>query len=267
MESQVVSQRRLKMIVGHFAGTEDVSATHLFPLNCSSFLNSVVQRCDSRMLFARQGSISQACFMREVSIEQNFRQGNSFQPAMPTRPRPSGSAIKDFSSNVATTPIFSRPVQAKPDLPNVAKYEPVKEECKLSMDEPPMFARPNRGFNAEKQISSEKIGHATGSNGTEWSPRMDVAESGCTYTMTLEVPGVNSNDIRVEINNQNLIITGNRSTQLWRMASSQDISTKYHKREISQGPYKVVWPLPSDEWVPTDHSSKTLRLKAKAEGY
>lgn len=38
--------------------------------------------------------------------------------------------------------------------------------------------------------------------GIEWSPRMDVAESGCSYVVTVEIPGVNCHDIRVEIDDQ-----------------------------------------------------------------
>lgn len=38
--------------------------------------------------------------------------------------------------------------------------------------------------------------------GIEWSPRMDVEESGRNYILTVEAPGVNVNDIRVEINDQ-----------------------------------------------------------------
>jgi HSP20 family molecular chaperone IbpA len=38
--------------------------------------------------------------------------------------------------------------------------------------------------------------------GIEWSPRMDVAESDRNYIMTVEIPGVNINDIRVEVDDQ-----------------------------------------------------------------
>jgi HSP20 family molecular chaperone IbpA len=38
--------------------------------------------------------------------------------------------------------------------------------------------------------------------GIEWSPRMDVAESDRNYVMTVEIPGVNINDIRVEVDDQ-----------------------------------------------------------------
>ncbi|XP_075656938.1 uncharacterized protein LOC142627042 isoform X1 [Castanea sativa] len=39
--------------------------------NCCSSLNSVLRRCDNRMFFARQGSVSQANFMRQATIEEN----------------------------------------------------------------------------------------------------------------------------------------------------------------------------------------------------
>lgn len=31
---------------------------------------------------------------------------------------------------------------------------------------------------------------------------MDIAECGCNYVMTVEVPGVSMNDIRVEVDDQ-----------------------------------------------------------------
>jgi hypothetical protein len=40
--------------------------------NCSCSLNSVFQRCDNRMHFARQGSASQGYFMRQATIEEVF---------------------------------------------------------------------------------------------------------------------------------------------------------------------------------------------------
>ncbi|KAB1216715.1 hypothetical protein CJ030_MR4G023694 [Morella rubra] len=44
-----------------------------------------------------------------------------------------------------------------------------------------------------------------------------------------------------------LTVRGRRSTQYWKVAGSSNGSiSAYHKREISQGPYQVVWPLPTD---------------------
>lgn len=41
-----------------------------------------------------------------------------------------------------------------------------------------------------------------GSAGSEWSPRMDVVESGFSYVITLEIPGVSSNNVKVEVDDQ-----------------------------------------------------------------
>lgn len=44
-----------------------------------------------------------------------------------------------------------------------------------------------------------------------------------------------------------LIVKGSRSTEFWRTASHSSKSVSaYHKREIIQGPYQIVWPLPSN---------------------
>uniref|UniRef100_A0A5B6YJY7 SHSP domain-containing protein n=1 Tax=Davidia involucrata TaxID=16924 RepID=A0A5B6YJY7_DAVIN len=240
MESQLV-RRRMNTIAGHFATADDVSATaaHVFPMNCSSSLNSVIRRYDNRMYFARQGSSSQACFMRPVSTEQ----GSSAQPDVPLKY--TGSANEGFS-NAFEAPSFSRPARLEPNFPNFGVIQPLVQDCKLPAPEQPKFARPNRRISGQKQkqyLSKRKI-HASESHGFEWSPRMDVAESGCNYVVTVELPGVSINDIRVEVNDQTLTVTGKRSTQWWKVESSNDSISAYHKREILQGPYQVVWPLP-----------------------
>lgn len=38
--------------------------------------------------------------------------------------------------------------------------------------------------------------------GIEWSPRMDIAETGCNYVITVELAGINIKDIRVEIDDK-----------------------------------------------------------------
>lgn len=44
-----------------------------------------------------------------------------------------------------------------------------------------------------------------------------------------------------------LTVSGRRLSQYWKMVGgSNDSISTYHKREILQGPYQVVWPLPAD---------------------
>ncbi|XP_023887656.1 uncharacterized protein LOC111999776 [Quercus suber] len=268
MEIQA-ARRRINLIAAHFSPTDDISVTNVLPMNCSSSLNSVPRRCDNRMFFARQGSVSQANFMRQATIEENCsseqatieencnsslnsviqrcdnrmffaRQGSVSQakfmrqatteeinPAESDLPlKPSGYK---GSYNDSEAPLFSRPVKKEPDFANVA--QPVVQGCMLAVPEPPKFAGPGRR-------TSGRI---------EWSPRMDVAESGCNYVVTVEIPGVNRHDIRVEIDDQKLTVQGIRSTQYWKVSGfSNDSISAYHKQEILQGPYQVVWPLPAN---------------------
>ncbi|KAI9382489.1 hypothetical protein POPTR_014G141500v4 [Populus trichocarpa] len=244
MDSEAV-RRRMNMIVAHFAPTisDDISSpAHLLPLNCSGSLNSVIRRCDNRMYFARQGSASQACFMR-------IQQGSSEKGL-----QSSASSETEWSCNAELikdeAPLFSRPTKMKPNLPNVEPTLTPAKYCQSTMSALPKFARPNRRtINRNGQLQFEKKIYSSESNGIERSPKMDVVESGVNYVLKLEIPGVNVSDIRVEIHGQNLKVSGKGSTQCCKMASggcSSDSILRYHKREIVEGPYEIVWQLPLD---------------------
>lgn len=130
-----------------------------------------------------------------------------------------------------TPPLFSRPTRVDPNLPRMGLVQPVAQGCSLTLPEPPMpqFARPNRRMTSPKRLPPRKpsLPVANGQSGSftfhymasypswlisvmfhphasgiEWSPRMDVAESGRGYVLTLEIPGVCAKDIRVEVNDR-----------------------------------------------------------------
>ncbi|KAK3027826.1 hypothetical protein RJ639_040576 [Escallonia herrerae] len=222
MENQV-ARRRVNMIAAHFAANDDISATHLFPMNCSSSLNSVVRRGANRMYFARQGSSSQACFMRQSSTEQGTygQLGGTIKCA--------DSSNERFSKVIAS-PFFSQTATAEPNIPAA---------------DPPRFSRPSRGLKGQKQFQVKKKIHSRESSGGQWSPRMDVSESRLNFVVTLELPGVCASDIKVEINDKRLIVKGNRLTKrLKNERSSGDPIAAFQKREILHGAYEVGWPLP-----------------------
>ncbi|KAK9150668.1 hypothetical protein Syun_008977 [Stephania yunnanensis] len=230
-----VMQRRMNIIVGHFVANidQDLSSTNILPLNCSSTMNSVIRRCDNRLLFARQGSMSQAHFMRQAAIKENLGQVNSFRSI--TAPPPSSTDLAN--GHAAKEPLFSRPS-------DIIKLQgsPIKQDCTLSMEPPPSFSRPNRGLKYHN-LRDKNVGNI------ESSPRMIVAESNYNYTMTIELPGVLINDIKVEVDDKsNLIVTGRRPTLWWRVASgSENFISRRRKEEDPNGrPHHVVWPLPSN---------------------
>ncbi|XP_057953146.1 uncharacterized protein LOC131147651 [Malania oleifera] len=238
MENQVVARRRINLIAAHFAAADDRSATRVLPVNCSSNLSSVIRRCDNRTYFARQGSCSQTCFMKQASIEQ----GSLAQSSVPFD---FSTSAKKGSLTAFEAPMFSRPATMPAGFPNVNVMKYVAEDGESAVD-PPKFARPNT-FSGEKHFHLKNEMRAPDLNGTEWSPRMDVGESGRNYVVTVELPGVGINGVRVEVDDQKLTVTGKRSTQWWKVASfANDSISTYHKKEIVQGPYQLVWSLPAD---------------------
>ncbi|KAE8675780.1 Alpha-crystallin domain 32.1, putative isoform 2 [Hibiscus syriacus] len=240
MENEA-ARRRISNIAAHFSPNDDVSSVaHLLPMNCSGSLNCAVRRCDNRPYFSRQGSAYQACFMRQVSRAER----SVPQPAAPSR----SSCSPSESSGASEGPLFSRPKTMDPSFSSLTAIRPLSLDWRLPMPDPPMFARPNKSTSEEMPVQSVKKTCWSRSNGTEWFPRMDVAESGLDYVIMVEIPGVGIGDIRVEVDDLKLTVTGERSSHCWKLAAdgSNDSITAYHKREISQGPYQVVWSLPAN---------------------
>ncbi|KAL2316784.1 hypothetical protein Fmac_030660 [Flemingia macrophylla] len=239
MESELV-KRRIHMIAAHFAPADDISTTHVLPMNCSGSLNSVLRRCDNKVSFARQASASLGYFMRQTSMEE---EGGSTSFAVPKN---HGAVASECLSN-GRAPCFARPARTESVLTNsVVKPMAQGPGCDFSTLDPPAFSRPSKQIQRGDQLPLEKKMCYSELGGIEWSPRMDVAESEGKYVITVEVPGVSISDIRVEVDDQKLCVKGRRSTSSWTIAGCPNASfSSYHRREILYGPYEVVWQLPA----------------------
>ncbi|KAK6919680.1 Alpha crystallin/Hsp20 domain [Dillenia turbinata] len=239
MENQIV-RRRLDMIASHFAASDEILANPISPMSCNGGINSTMRRYDNRMYFARQGSASQAYFMRQASVDQRLAQTGVLPKCT--------NLVNEGSPNSLQGPLFSRPGGQYASSPSVGVTPPESQDCKLLAPDPPMFAQPKRRMDEYKQFRSQEKLPASATKGSEeWSPRTDIAESGCNYVVIVELPGVAMKEIRVEVTQTNLVVTGKRSIQWWQEASSQQGSmSAYHKKEIMEGPYQVTWPLPAN---------------------
>ncbi|KAK6917935.1 hypothetical protein RJ641_016357 [Dillenia turbinata] len=142
MENQIV-KRRLDMIASHFAASDDILANPISPMSCSGSLNSPMRRYDNRMYFARQGSASQAYFMRQVSMDQGLAQPGVLPKC--------SNLVNEGSFNSSQDPLFSRPVRPYASSPNVGVALPESQDCKLVAPDTPMFAQPNRRVVGYKQ--------------------------------------------------------------------------------------------------------------------
>ncbi|KAK4787281.1 hypothetical protein SAY86_011114 [Trapa natans] len=246
MEAEV-ARRRVKAITSHFLAMEDFPSNHhgILPMNCSGSLNSGTVRYGNRLLFARQTSSGQACFMRQQAPPTE----QAISPAQPAASNKCSGPERPCNAYYGTRPLFSRPTREDPTMwPRMGLVQPVAQGCSLTLSElpPPQFACPSRKVASSNPLPPKKSSPLV-ANGNEWSPRMDVVESGQGYVLTVEIPGVCAKDIRVEVNDRNLVVMGKRSVQSWKLAgfTGSSISTSYHKREIEQGPYRVAWPLPN----------------------
>ncbi|XP_009779651.2 uncharacterized protein [Nicotiana sylvestris] len=172
---------------------------------------------------------------REVVL--NLIKKRKKESASPLKP----NGCTKRSSITSEGPMYSRPTNKE--------FQYVAQGCKYNQTaaEAPKLSRPSTGINEKSRSQLKERRNGLQSNGSEWCPRMDVAESGCMYIVLIELPGVNINDIKVEISDKSLIVSGNRSTQWSKVATYSNGSvSSYHKREIVQGPYRVFWPLPTN---------------------
>ncbi|XP_010457772.1 PREDICTED: uncharacterized protein LOC104739196 [Camelina sativa] len=260
LESTTTARRRLAALAAHFpATTYDPASTaaSLVPLNCSSSLNSVITRCDNKISFARQASSEQGFFMRQASSTDDDHENLaiSFKNSVIRRCdnrlyfARQGSSAQGFFMRQASTDERTIPQDAAPTTkitgfdPSSPEYaaprfsKPAKEEFVLSDVSPP---------NQQKEKPKPDLPKLA-NLGTVWSPRSNVAESEHSYVVAIELPGASINDIRVEVDNINLTVTGRRTSICQRVDAGTKASILgYHKQEILQGSFKVSWPLPSN---------------------
>lgn len=253
MESQA-ARRRITTISGHFGTgivTEDVTAANpqLFPLNCNNYLSTPFRRHDSRILFGRQASAAQGYFMRQAisSVEQDkVQQPRVCSANCINEDNSAADKPPSFSRPATVKPLFSRPAEKTFNCYNAGVVESLPQDKMLSAPECPKFSRPRATAGAENQLGCRRQMLTSQMTGTEWSPRINVAESKSYHVITVELPGVDISNVRVEMDDKNIIVKGRRSMKWWKAPScSNDSFATYHKREISQGPYQVVWPLPA----------------------
>ncbi|KAI3710576.1 hypothetical protein L2E82_40360 [Cichorium intybus] len=115
----------------------------------------------------------------------------------------------------------------------------------LPSSQPPKFARTTVETDVPMKFIPYNNTHATKRVERKQSPRMDVAESGGKYILLIEFPGVSKDGIRVEVNNTTLTVQTTKGRTVV-CSLSDGTRSAYHKREILEGPFEAVWPLPFD---------------------
>jgi len=73
---------------------------------------------------------------------------------------------------------------------------------------------------------------------TRWSPRVDVVELEDKYEFTAELPGLTKDDVRVEVHQNQLSITGEKKSE------TEKKDQNYHLTERSYGRFCRTFQLP-----------------------
>ena len=73
----------------------------------------------------------------------------------------------------------------------------------------------------------------------DWSPSIDVSESDEEIVVKAEVPGVNPEDIDISVDDNNLVISGEKRQE------SEEKDRNYYRVERSYGSFRRSLPLPS----------------------
>ncbi|MCH2129467.1 MAG: Hsp20/alpha crystallin family protein [Pirellulaceae bacterium] len=78
------------------------------------------------------------------------------------------------------------------------------------------------------------------SGATAWTPRMNVAETETEYSVSLELPGIPPEDVRVEIEDGHLLISGKVEEE------TKDEGKYFHRMERRTGEFRRVFALPDE---------------------
>jgi HSP20 family protein len=75
---------------------------------------------------------------------------------------------------------------------------------------------------------------------TEWSPKVDIVESDKEYTIKAELPEVNKDDVKVNVENGELTISGERKQE------KEEKGKKFHRIERYYGSFMRSFTLPDN---------------------
>jgi HSP20 family protein len=95
-----------------------------------------------------------------------------------------------------------------------------------------------------------------------WRPETDVYETATAFTVTVELAGVNEEDVEVTLFEDALVVEGER-----RLRCDEDCV--YHAATIRQGPFRLEVPLPArvdHDGVEARYEQGLLRIRIPKEG-
>lgn len=93
-----------------------------------------------------------------------------------------------------------------------------------------------------------------------WAPRLDLAQTDNAYEVSVELPGMNADDINVELQHGDLWITGEQKRE------SEEHGKTWHRGERCRGQFRRVVRLGDDvdpEHVEAEYRDGVLHISVK----
>lgn len=109
----------------------------------------------------------------------------------------------------------------------MVKWEPMRE-----MEE--LFDRMAKSF------GPLRLGRGEGLSATDWSPRVDIAETPEEFVIKAELPEVNKEDVHVTVEDGMLTLRGERKQE------KEEKGKKFHRIERSYGSFSRAFTLPDN---------------------
>ena len=90
------------------------------------------------------------------------------------------------------------------------------------------------------RLWSDFFGGARYPERCDWSPRVDIAETDKNFELMVEVPGLDRNDIRLKVDDQVLIVSGERKSE------DEKEGRNFRRVERFHGAFERRFRLPKD---------------------
>ncbi len=97
-------------------------------------------------------------------------------------------------------------------------------------------------MDAMHRYMNQLMHHAMGGmSGVAFNPKTDIKQTDEQYTLTLDIPGMDKNNLNIEVKDGSLLISGERSSE-----KKEDRPNQYVRQERSFGYFSQAFPLPED---------------------
>ena len=133
----------------------------------------------------------------------------------------------------------------------LVRWNPARELLDVDREFKRMFNSLENRFGFGKENDNEEYESAV------WMPLTDIAENKDSYTLKLDLPGVDKKDVKISYSNGELQISGERKEE------KEEKDSKYHRVERSFGKYFRSFKLPEkikDDQINAEFKNGSLNI-------